>query len=157
MNPRRTNILARFGKQTTLALTVVSLTFGITSNVQAQSFRCDFQLNQNFSGLFGNTNSSKRFFGEGRHQFETEIKNLLNNQRYSTNPPVEISDEVINLEGVHVKVAKPMNYVLSEQAKTPEGGRLLVQMLYINHMVPLEDLLVLENPEQLPDDGESVE
>ncbi|NEO38933.1 MAG: hypothetical protein F6J90_22385 [Moorea sp. SIOASIH] len=74
MNPRRTNILARFGKQTTLALTVVSLTFGITSNVQAQSFRCDFQLNQNFSGLFGNTNSSKRFFGEGRHQFETEIK-----------------------------------------------------------------------------------
>ncbi|NEO38932.1 MAG: hypothetical protein F6J90_22380 [Moorea sp. SIOASIH] len=50
-----------------------------------------------------------------------------------------------------------MNYVLSEQAKTPERGRLLVQMLYINHMVPLEDLLVLENPEQLPDDGESVE
>ncbi|NEP26003.1 hypothetical protein [Moorena sp. SIO3I6] len=99
MNLSRTNILTRFGKQTTLALTVVSLTFGITSNVQAQSFSSDFQLNQNFSGLFGNTNSSKRFFQEGSNRFDTG-RTMFNNQRYFRYPLVEISDEVVNREDI---------------------------------------------------------
>lgn len=116
MNLSRTNILTRFGKQKTLALTVVSLTFGITSNVQAQPFRCDFQLNQHVSGLFGNTNSSKRFFQEGSNRFNTG-RTMFNNQRSSPDTILEISDEVVNRE----------------------------------------DLLELENPQQLLDDGNSLE
>ncbi|NEQ78797.1 MAG: hypothetical protein F6K26_00415 [Moorea sp. SIO2I5] len=106
MKPTLTKIIPRFGKQTTLALTALALTAGIVSNVQAQSLT-----------FVDNTNSSKRFFEEGRERFDTELKNLVNNNLSSPDTILEISDEVINRE----------------------------------------DILELENPEQLPDDGNSLE
>ena len=116
MKPTLTNILRKFGQQTTLALTVLALTFGIVSNVQAQSFPSDFKSSQQFSGFFvDSTNSSQRFFEQGREMCETELENLLNNKLSSTDPILEISDDVLNRE----------------------------------------DILELENPEQLPDDGDS--
>ncbi|NEO95350.1 MAG: hypothetical protein F6K56_36265 [Moorea sp. SIO3G5] len=122
MNPTLTKILPRFGKQTTLALTVVSLTAGIISNVQAQSLPSDFKSIEQLSDLLDNTildntiNSSQRFFEQGMSMGETEIKNLLNNELSSTDPILEISDDVLNRE----------------------------------------DLLELENPQQLPDAGDSL-
>ncbi|WP_424099932.1 hypothetical protein [Moorena producens] len=106
MKPTLTKILPRFGKQTTLALTVLALTAGMISNVQAQSLN-----------FVDNTNSSKRFFEEGRERFDKELKNLVNNNLYSADTILEISDEVINRE----------------------------------------DLLELENPQQLPDYGDSLQ
>ncbi|NEP26005.1 hypothetical protein [Moorena sp. SIO3I6] len=106
MKPTLTKILPRFGKQTSLALTALALTVGIVSNVQAQSLP-----------FVDNTNSSKRFFEEGRELFDTELKNLVNNNLSSADTILEISDEVINRE----------------------------------------DLLELENPQQLLDDGESLQ
>ncbi|OLT60703.1 hypothetical protein [Moorena bouillonii] len=89
MKPTLTKILPRFGKQTTLALTVLGLTAGIVSNVQAQSLT-----------FVDNTNSSKRFFEEGRELFDTELKNLVNNNLSSADTILEISDEVINREDI---------------------------------------------------------
>ena len=106
MKPILTKILPSFGKQTSLALTVLALTAGMISNVQAQSFP-----------FVDNTNSSKRFFEEGNDMFDTEIKNLLNNKLSSADSILEISDEVVNRE----------------------------------------DILELENPQQLLDDGESLQ
>ncbi|AOX01371.1 hypothetical protein BJP34_19730 [Moorena producens PAL-8-15-08-1] len=106
MKPTLTKILPRFGKQTSLALTALALTVGIVSNVQAQSLT-----------FVDNTNSSKRFFEEGRELFDTELKNLVNNNLSSADTILEISDEVINRE----------------------------------------DLLELENPQQLLNDGESLQ
>ncbi|NEO81182.1 hypothetical protein [Moorena sp. SIO4G3] len=99
MKPTLTKILPRFGKQTTLALTVVSLTAGIVSNVQAQSLPSDFKFPQQSRGFFvDSTNSSQRFFEQGRFLGETEIKNLFNNNLSSANPILEISDDVVNRE-----------------------------------------------------------
>ncbi|NEO38934.1 MAG: hypothetical protein F6J90_22390 [Moorea sp. SIOASIH] len=122
MNPTLTNILPRFGKQTTLALTVLALTAGMISNVQAQSLPSDFKSIEQLSDLLDNTildntiNSSQRFFEQGMSMGETEIKNLLNNKLSSTDTILEISDDVLNRE----------------------------------------DLLELENPQQLPDAGDSL-
>ncbi|NEO38931.1 MAG: hypothetical protein F6J90_22375 [Moorea sp. SIOASIH] len=117
MKPTLTNILRRFGQQTTLALTVLALTAGIISNVQAQSLPSDFKsMQQSFGFFVDSTNSSQRFFEQGRSMGETEIKNLLNNKLYSTDPILEISDDVLNRE----------------------------------------DILELENPEGLPDGGDSL-
>jgi len=87
MKPTLTKILPRFGKQTSLALTVLALTAGMISNVQAQSLN-----------FVDNTNSSKRFFEEGRELFDTELKNLVNNNLSSADTILQISDEVVNRE-----------------------------------------------------------
>ncbi|AOY82333.1 hypothetical protein BJP36_22935 [Moorena producens JHB] len=116
MKPTLTKILPSFGKQTSLALTALALTAGIVSNVQAQSLPSDFKLPQQSRGFFvDSTNSSQRFFEQGRFLGETEIKNLFNNQLSSADSILEISDEVVNRE----------------------------------------DILELENPQQLLDDGDS--
>ncbi len=89
MNPTLTKILPRFGTQINLAVTVVFLTAGMISNVQAQSLN-----------FVDNTNSSKRFFEEGRERFDTELKNLVNNNLSSADTILEISDEVVNREDI---------------------------------------------------------